>query len=407
MTHIDLPPWNAPRPHTIPDTRLAMLTAQSDTIAIRSLGGAAATGRASALPADIPAHARAGAGAGVQWLGTALMEPERERLANAHLYHVTADMCALANAVGSTAPKGAFSSSVAPTPYGFVVFDEPVAATEQNLSSVTVPDPRFDDPDVTVDVPIVAASWGPLSAPAMTRYGPWASLRPNTAPRYLSPRATGTWITFYTPAEDRYSRLPPHQIVTRVEGHPVTAREMAKTMRQVSGPLAWENEIIMADGDLFAPDHETDPTSPFQWVRTMYATWQMMRQEGSAKRTLTESHHVRRPRAGARRDQRAHVDPATSTVRVVDVHHRPSATARARDVDGSSGRRPTQWKHRWQVPPYWRHTCKNPRAHADGGCEHEDSIVPWHVKGDPHLPLKPLTTVRQLSDVPPSQRKAT
>ncbi|MEU3568900.1 polysaccharide deacetylase family protein, partial [Kitasatospora sp. NPDC036755] len=31
--------------------------------------------------------------------------------------------------------------------------------------------------------------------------------------------------------------------------------------------------------------------------------------------------------------------------------------------------------------PYRRYTCLNPRAHEDGGCEHEDRIVPGHVRG--------------------------
>lgn len=38
-------------------------------------------------------------------------------------------------------------------------------------------------------------------------------------------------------------------------------------------------------------------------------------------------------------------------------------------------------------------TCLNPRAHADNACEHEDRIVPAHIKGPADKPLKVDETV--------------
>lgn len=63
------------------------------------------------------------------------------------------------------------------------------------------------------------------------------------------------------------------------------------------------------------------------------------------------------------------------------------------DAQASTGRREPQWTCRWPVRPYRRYSCLNPRAHEAGDCEHEDRIVPGHIKGPADMPLRIGETV--------------
>jgi len=113
-----------------------------------------------------------------------------------------------------------------------------------------------------------------------------------------------------------------------------------------------------------------------------------------AERGEDGAEDIPRNRAGRKRDQRAGIT-GTSNVRIVNVHtaHRPSTAAAEEDATSSTGRRAPQWSCRWPVRPYRRNTCLNTHAHADGGCEHEDRIVPPHIKGPADKPLKLGETV--------------
>ncbi len=104
---------------------------------------------------------------------------------------------------------------------------------------------------------------------------------------------------------------------------------------------------------------------------------------------LTEVEDIPRNRAGRKRDQRAGITGG-SDVRIVNVHtaHRPTRTAAEQDSAASTGRRAPEWSCRWPVGPYRRNTCLNPRAHSTNGCEHEDRIVPPHIKGPADKPLR-------------------
>ncbi|GAB3006187.1 DUF262 domain-containing protein [Saccharothrix stipae] len=102
-----------------------------------------------------------------------------------------------------------------------------------------------------------------------------------------------------------------------------------------------------------------------------------------------------RSRHGRKRDQRAGVEDA-GTVRLVRVH--------ARHRNAAPGEREApRWSSRWPVRAYRRNTCLNSRLHADGGCEHEERIVPAHIKGPADKPLKAGTRVHIWDTPPPSE----
>jgi hypothetical protein len=44
--------------------------------------------------------------------------------------------------------------------------------------------------------------------------------------------------------------------------------------------------------------------------------------------------------------------------------------------------------------------CLNPRKHQAGDCEHEDRIIPFHIKGPEDMPFRAPETVT-LWDTPP------
>jgi hypothetical protein len=144
-----------------------------------------------------------------------------------------------------------------------------------------------------------------------------------------------------------------------------------------------------------------DPDHGSQWAHVVYTAWQMMSQTG--KTQLTEIETVSRPRHGLKRDNRAGI-LGPGAVRLVRVHtrHRPTAQASAQDAAASHGRRAPQWSCRWPVCPYRRNTCLNPRAHAEGGCGHEEQVVPFHIKGPADKPLIVSNRVHIWDTPPPS-----
>ncbi|MFE2755001.1 hypothetical protein ACFXGA_23660 [Actinosynnema sp. NPDC059335] len=130
-----------------------------------------------------------------------------------------------------------------------------------------------------------------------------------------------------------------------------------------------------------------------RWKHVIYTAWQLMTQSGSTR--LVDLEELPRSRHGRKRDQRAGVEDV-GTVRLVRVH--------ARQRDAAPGEREApRWSSRWPVRPYRRNTCLNSRLHAEGGCEHEERIVPAHIKGPADKPLKVSTRVHIWDTAPPSE----
>ncbi|MBF6574138.1 hypothetical protein [Nocardia farcinica] len=320
-----------------------------------------------------------------------LARSEERRLREAQLYYATGDMTSLALAAASVPPAEPIKSTRLPSPYGLMVFAEPIGgythATESLMGALAH---QGGQPELTV--PIVAVSWGVwtpgdvniVDGPAVR----WFSQRSHTQLTPIPQHFHGVWLTFYSPAHSAFDTLPPEAIVgTTPDGTAMTAGEISAHPSR--SPLTWDNETALAFGVAFG---EPEPDTTKQWSQVVYTAWQLMSQTG--KNQLVEFDEVPRNRAGRKRDNRAGVT-GPSHVRIVNVHtaHRPSQAASEQDASSSTGRRTPQWSCRWPVRPYRRNTCLNPRAHSDHSCEHEERIVPAHIKGPADKPLKLGETV--------------
>lgn len=197
------------------------------------------------------------------------------------------------------------------------------------------------------------------------------------------------WLTFYTPeGAAGYERTDPDAVVAMAQdGTPTTAGQLAAMPHTT--PLGWENELVLAYAATFA---EPKPNTCDQWAQIVYTAWQLM---GQGDSRLVEPETVPRPRAGHKRDAREGV-LGSSDVQLVNIHaaHRPSRAAAEEDAAASSGRRAPQYTCRWPVRPHRRDQCMNPRRrHAEGECEHEERLIPPHIKGPEGKPLRVRKTV--------------
>ncbi|MEU5547940.1 hypothetical protein AB0G85_37485 [Streptomyces sioyaensis] len=186
------------------------------------------------------------------------------------------------------------------------------------------------------------------------------------------------------PARRRVRRRPQgHRHRHGAERHPQTAGDIQAHPKLT--PLNWDNETALAFGKTFG---EPKPDTTQEWSQAVYTAWQLMSQTGKTR--LTEVEEFPRDRAGRKRDRRDGIT-GPSDVHIVNVHsaHRPSRAAAEQDTTASTGRRAPQWTCRWPVRPYRRNTCLNPRAHADGACDHEDRPHQGHAD----KPLKVGETV--------------
>ncbi|MBF6333467.1 hypothetical protein [Nocardia transvalensis] len=379
-------PWKAPEPHELPEWRMRLCEYTVSEESMRSLAGAINAGHASVFPTAPGVDASPGAVASML-----LAHSEERRLREAHLYYATADMTSLALAAASTPPTEPIKPTRLPSPYGFMVFAEPIGGYTQNAADALGPMAREDVPAATLTTPIVAVSWGEWAPDDVTiADGPtvrWFNQRHHDQLTPIPQHFDGVWLTFYSPVGSAFDALAPDTIVgTAPDGTPMTAGDIRSYSRPT--PLTWDNETALAFG---VPFGEPEPDTTKEWAQVVYTAWQLM---SPGKTQLTETENIPRNRAGRKRDHRAGIT-GPSDVRIVNVHtaHRPSRAATEADATSSTGRRAPQWTCRWPVRPYRRNTCLNPRAHSDNGCEHEDRIVPPHIKGPADKPLKLGETV--------------
>ncbi|BCK59410.1 hypothetical protein [Nocardia wallacei] len=385
-------PWKAPEPHELPEWRMRMCEYTGGEESMRSLAGAINAGQAAVFPAVPGMDASPGAIASVL-----LARSEERRLREAQLYYATADMTSLALAAAAVPPTEPVKPSRLPAPYGFMVFAEPIGGYSMDVADVLSGGPMGrEGAHATVTTPIVAVSWGlwcpgevsvtdgPTGGPAVR----WFNQRTRGGLEPIPQHFDGVWLTFYAPVNSAFERLAPETVIgTARNGAPMTAGDISSHPRP--NPLTWDNEMALAFG---IPFGEPEPDTTKEWAQVVYTAWQLMSQTG--KTQLTETEDIPRNRAGRKRDHRAGIT-GPSDVRIVNVHtaHRPSRAAAEQDAAASTGRRAPEWSCRWPVRPYRRNTCLNPRAHSDNGCEHEDRIVPPHIKGPADKPLKLGETV--------------
>ncbi|MEU3573704.1 hypothetical protein AB0E96_35585, partial [Kitasatospora sp. NPDC036755] len=374
-----LPAWSAPEPGQLPDWRADLAEFTGSAISLQTLSSAINAGKATMIPTVPVAGTTYSPGAiGAQLLARL----EVQRLERAQLYYATDDMVSLALAAAETPPTEPVRESRLPSPAGFMVFQQPIGGYAVSVGDALAGTGfEIPGPDLSLTSPIVAVSWSTWTPDDVLVDG-----RPGSV-RWLNQSAEGqmlafgamrgVWLTFYADAGSPYDVLPPDLLVSvGPDGTKVTAGMLA-TDRRITGPVSWDNEVVLAYGTPFG---DTPEDSTLRWAQVVYTAWQLMAQTGSGQ--LTETASIPRARVGQKRDRRAGI-PDDGTVRIVNVHtrHRPSRAAAEKDAAASTGRREPSWTCRWPVRPYRRYTCLNPRAHEDGGCEHEDRIVPGHVRG--------------------------
>jgi len=318
-----------------------------------------------------------------------LLHQETAVLKEAELYFATADMTSLALAAASTPPVEKADQRRLPAESGLIVFAEPIGGYTEDVGlALKETLAHRDGVSAQITIPIVAASWTTWSpslltladgAPVTWLYGPGA----------IPETTTGVWVTFYS-ASGKFGQLPPDTVIGSMsDGTAMTAGDISAGTVPGQGPITWDTEVLLVDGAAFEPAR---PDTTDQWTHVLYTAWQMMNQRGKSQ--LTDVVEIPRPRAGRKRDTREGIEDS-GAVRIVHVHsaHRPAPAASAEDAAASSGRRAPQWSCRWPVRPHRRDHCMNPQLHADGGCTHEDRIIPAVVKGPADKPLRLRETV--------------
>jgi hypothetical protein len=396
--------WVAPPPTQLPDLRI-QLREQMLTRPHCDEFGRRITGGISPLIPRLSGPPEQKAALGILAQLT-LVHSEQRRLNQAQLYWVDQDMTALALAAAASPSHEVVTARRMPAEAGLMIFAAPIGSYDIDLATAmtgpwSTPAPGVDG--LRLSLPAVGVSWSHWSpadldgqgAPCVIQWTPRTP--PGAAP--VEPEFEGVWMTIWTTGRKGWEALPPDLpvAIARHDGTTITAGQMiAREALMGTSPLHIYGEVLLRFGQPLRP---LDPDDASQWAPVVYTAWQLMAQTGNAQLTQTET--VPRPRAGLKRDRRAQI-AGPGTVHLVRVHtrHRPSAQASAEDAAASDGRRAPQWTRRWPVRPYRRNTCLNPRAHAEGGCEHEEMIVPAHIKGPADKPL--VTTDRvHVWDTPP------
>ncbi|WNV90255.1 hypothetical protein [Umezawaea sp. Da 62-37] len=404
ITPIHAGAWVAPRPSELPDLRMQMCEQvlkrpHSHEFLMRLLGGS------SPLIPTIAGPPEETAAIGV--VGSLLMaRSEQRRLRQAQLYWVDEDMTSLALAASATPSREPVRARRMPAESGLMLFAHPIGSHDVDLATAltgpwTTAAPDLDE--LWLTFPVVGVSWSRWSPADLDLDGApgkikWSPRTPEGAAP-LTPEFDGIWLTFWTTGSKGWDSLPLDLplAVDKHSGGTLTAVDLvAREAFAGFARLQTYDELVLRFDQ---PLPDPDPDNGSQWAHVVYTAWQLMGQTGNAQ--LTESETVPRPRHGHRRDKRANI-VGPGAVQLVRVHtrHRPSAQASAEDTAASHGRRAPQWTRRWPVRPYRRNTCLNPRAHAEGGCEHEERVVPAHIKGPADKPLVTSDRVH-IWDTPP------
>jgi hypothetical protein len=394
--------WVAPEPAELPDLRIEMaervLQDHSEFCIRIANGDGPLVPSAPGPPMETAVSS-----------GLILARSEHERLRQASLYWVDEDMTSLTLAAAATPTNELVRARRMPAEAGLMVFAQPIGGHDIELSALltgawTTAVPNLDH-ELQVSFPVVAVSWSHWCPADLQSNDPSDTIRwrPRTPQGAVPLRGDveGIWLTFWTTGTKNWERFPPDQplAIDKQTGKTITAADLAtrETVRKVPR-LRSHGAVLLRFGQ---PLPQSDPDDASQWVHVVYTSWQLMGQAGSAQ--LTETEVVPRRRHGLRRDERAHI-VGPGAVQLVRVHtrHRPSAEASAEDTATSDGRRAPQWTRRWPVRPYRRNTCLNSHAHAAGGCEHEERIVPAHTKGPADKPLITSNRVHIWDTPPPS-----
>jgi hypothetical protein len=402
--------WTPPEPREFPDWRNHVMQHMATKTALHGLADAIDSGKFTILPV-MPGYAGAAyspqTGTTTASRGAVaapvLAATEVDRLASASLFYASADMTSLAVAAAQTPPTEPFSERRLPADTGFMLFAEPIGGYTIRVNQA-VPEWHSAPGNLMLTTPIVAVSWSRWNPSMFTAEHDHAVrwyFNQGGRLRRIPSDFDGVWLTFYSESSSKWGHIDEDEPVARLlNGKIVTAGDVHESMRrQSSPPLTWDNEMAVKwDADISKPPR---PDTIDQWLHVVYTAWQLLSQISGSTRPLTESEEVHRPKHIHKRDVRAGVSGPPG-VKVIRLHaaYRPSTQAADADAARSSGRRQFNWSCRWPVKPHRRYVCLNPRQHKDSGCQHEDRIIPFHIKGPADKPFRAPSTVRLWDSFP-------
>lgn len=277
------------------------------------------------------------------------MERLRSMAATAELFHVSAEMTAVAAEAGKTMPGYKLHRDDLPAESGLIVFDLPIGiATHDTISA---------NPKDEAEAAYVAAQeWGGENrlptievVAAMWRFA---------ATHWGEP---GVLVTMWT---SNYDMARNWEAV----GKP----DLAEGIRRL-GWLGYHDETVLPFGDMV--DEETaDPDNPKpirnDTLRTLISTWLLMGQP------IVTADPEPLPRQARRRIQRETGKPPPP-VRVVKLRHIAAHQA-GDDLPEGAGR---HYRHRWVVRGHWRNQWYPSRK------DNRPVYIPSHVKGPKGAPL--------------------
>lgn len=335
--------WNPPQPRELPAWRADLAERMQSQIELETHANVLAHGKGTLHPpASSPIQA-----------AQILLDEEYNRLANAELYFVSADMSRLAVAAGASLPDYQVAAEDLPTTSGLMVFGEPIGGYLN-----TDADDEW--------LPIVAVSWGLSGA---------------------VPSSGGTWLTFWTPGNHEWIARRLHR------NHGVSMPQARRTARRMRGDLAWDNEALLSFGanevtvadatNPIAPGRVADDTSvagesTVGWVQAVRAAWLLMTQPGVtdvAAEHVSKSVRRRAERDGYRLDD----------IRVVRIRHRADSPHPAGEA--TEGR---TYRVRWAVRGHWRNQWYPSQE------RHRPLWINPHIKGPDGAPLHTSDTVHVL-----------
>lgn len=223
--------------------------------------------------------------------GSQLAKCEVDRLAQADLFHVNADMTDLARVAGASMPDFSLAPEDLPSECGFMHWVSPVAASDEAET-----------------VRYAAASWGPVAT--------------HRAADSAAPAVRGTWVNWYFDT-DWY-----HDMLSGVEDIPnwFVKREVGRLCLDLEMVIPFSQFTFESAGlehDLF---------------RTLKATWVLMSQPVASNALANYD------RATRRRLARENQEP--EPVRVITLRRAASGSG--------AGESDREYHHRWIVRGHWR-----------------------------------------------------
>jgi hypothetical protein len=322
---------------------------------------------------------------------------EQRRLGEAQLYWVDEDMTSLALAAAACPSTEPVLTRRMPAECGFMMFASPIGQSDHTIVA-DMARMGFRVPQTTLGrtvdpAPVVAVSWSRWSprdlqledAPDRIT---WWTRTPSGFARIASD-FEGIWFSFYT-AGGWATQFPDTPISTDPRtGRSVTAGELAAMEAELDElRLWWAAERVVRIGQPLPPPQRGTSDG---WAHVVYTAWQMMSQTGRGQ--IAEIEEVARERRRRDRDHRAGI-VEDGVVRLVRVHARnrssPPTAPNTRELMCRS-----------YIHPYRQNKCLNPRAHADGACEHEERIVSSHIRGPEDKPIKINPRVHVWDTPPP------